>query len=331
MAGFNRSQPLSDFNVLETQDVDEARATMTSLYGDLTLTPLSQSASFALRLNAAPVGRLLISSMRWEAPIEAHSPALDGCFDFCVALYGAAETRIGRRTINFVGSHGGVLSPTHPMHCRNAGALIALNVKVPSALAEAQVRALTGNEIGEPLDFDPHMAMQREVAGTWRLLRHLVAELERNPSLLGNPLVMERYADTLLTSFITSQPNNYSPRLRREAQPAEPRYVRLIEEYLEAHCNQPITARDLAEVAGVSVSALYAGFKRHRGCAPLKFLEEIRLHRVRDALLMGLPGTTVKEVGLRWGFNSPSGLSRAYGRRFGETPSETLRRAAKRQ
>ena len=83
-------QPLSDFNVLETQNVDEARATMTSLYGDLTLTPLSQIASFALRLNAAPVGRLLISSMRWESPIEAHSPALDGCFDFCVALYGAA-------------------------------------------------------------------------------------------------------------------------------------------------------------------------------------------------------------------------------------------------
>jgi AraC-like DNA-binding protein len=46
---------------------------------------------------------------------------------------------------------------------------------------------------------------------------------------------------------------------------------------------------------------------------------------------MGLPGTTVKEVGLRWGFSSPSGLSRAYGRRFGETPSETQRRATRRQ
>jgi AraC-like DNA-binding protein len=208
---------------------------------------------------------------------------------------------------------------------------LSLNVKVPSTLAEAQVRALTGREISQPLDFTPPMPLEGEVACTWRLVHHLVAELERNPSLLGNPLVMERYADALLTSFITSQPNNYSQWLRREALPAEPRYVRLIEEYLEAHCDQPITARDLAEIAGVSVSALYAGFKRHRGCAPLKFLEEIRLRRVRDTLLMGLPGTTIKEVGLRWGFNSPSGLSRAYGRRFGESPSETLRRAAKRQ
>ena len=223
------------------------------------------------------------------------------------------------------------MSPIHPMETKTPAGLLSLCVKVPRSLAESQVQALTGKDINEPLDFEPSMPLQGELASVWGLVRHFAAELERNPSLLGNPLVMERYADTLLTHFITSQPNNYSPWLRRETLPAEPRYVRLVEEYLEAHCDQPITARDLAEIAGVSMSALYAGFKRHRGCAPLKFLEEIRLHRVRDALLLGLPGTTVKETGLRWGFNNPGRLSRAYGRQFGETPSETLRRAAKRQ
>jgi hypothetical protein len=68
MAELTGTQPLSLFNVLETQEVDEARATMTGLYGDLTLAPLRQSSSFSLRVNAAPVGRLLISSIYWEKP-----------------------------------------------------------------------------------------------------------------------------------------------------------------------------------------------------------------------------------------------------------------------
>ena len=304
---------------------------MVGIYGDLNLNPLGRSDSFGLRLNAAPLGRLLITSMRWDGGIEAQSPALDGCFDFCAALSGAGEARIGRRAVGFAGYNGVVLSPVHPMHCKNEAALSALNVGIPSDLAETHIRSLTGKDLGEPLDFDPEMRLDGRVASSWRLVHHIIGELERNPSLLSNPLVAERFSETLLTSLLCSQPSNYSEWLQRDALPAEPRYIRLIEEYLEAHCDQPITSRELAGVAGVSVSALYAGFKRHRGCAPLKFLEEIRLRRVRDALLLGSPGTSIKEVGLRWGFSSPSRLSQAYGRRFGETPSETLRRVTKKQ
>lgn len=323
-------QPLSSFQVLATEDVDAARAAMASIYGDVRLDPVGRSSSFSMSLNAAPVGPLLITSHQWTEGVDASSPFLDGCFDFCSVLHGAGDVRIGGRAVACTPQRGVVMAPIHPMQTKGTGGMLSLNVKVPSTLAEAHARALTGREISEPLNFEAEMSLQGEIASVWGLVRYLAAELERNPSLLGNPLVMERFADTMLTSFLTNQPNNYSQWLQREALPVEPRYVRLIEEYLEAHCDQPMTARGLAEVAGVSVSALYAGFKRHRGCAPLKFLEEIRLRRVRDALLMGLPGATVKEVGLRWGFSTPSGLSRAYGRRFGETPSETLQRAAKR-
>jgi AraC-like DNA-binding protein len=323
-------QPLSNFKALETDDVDAALATMAGIYGDVTMNPVGRNSPFSLILNAVPLGPLVMTSHQWEAGVNASAPGLDGSFEFGSVVKGRGDVRVGRRTLDCTPEHGFVLAPIHPMDIKTTEG-ISLNVKVSRTVAEAHVRALTGKEIGEPLDFEPEMPLQGEVASVWGLVRHLAAELDRNPRLLSNPLVIARYADTLLTSFITSQPNNYSQWLRREALPAEPRYVRIVEEYLESHCDQPITARDLVEVAGVSMSALYAGFKRHRGCAPLKFLEELRLRRVRDALLTGLPGMTIKDVGLRWGFSSSSGLSRAYGRRFGETPSETLRRAAKRQ
>jgi AraC-like DNA-binding protein len=323
-------QPLSNFTVLETDDLDGARAAIATIYGDVTLNPVGRNGSFSTSLSAVPVGPLLITAHVWGQGVDASAPRLDESFEFCSVIQGRADVRVGRCALDCTPERGCVLAPIHPMTITTKKGM-SLNVKVPGTVAEAQVRALTGNEIHEPLDFEPEMPLQGEVAGVWGLVRYLAAELERNPSLLGNPLIMERFADTLLTYFLTSQPSNYSQGLRREALPTEPRYVRLVEEYLEAHCDQPVTARDLAEVSGVSMSALYAGFKRHRSCPPLDFLNQIRLRRVRDALLMGPPGTTVKEVGLRWGFNNPSRLSRAYGRRFGETPSETLRRAAKRQ
>ena len=68
------------------------------------------------------------------------------------------------------------------------------------------------------------------------------------------------------------------------------------------------------------MNALYAGFKRHRGCTPLQFLKGIRLDRVRDQLLTEPPGTTVKEIALRWGFSHLGRFSGDYARRFGETP-----------
>ncbi len=66
-------QPLSKFNILSSENVDEARSTMAGIYGDLKLDPLGRSDSFGLRLSAAPLGRLLITSMRWEGGIRVHT------------------------------------------------------------------------------------------------------------------------------------------------------------------------------------------------------------------------------------------------------------------
>lgn len=330
MAAWLGDQPLADFTVLETDDIDAARSAMTAIYGDVALNPATTGSSFSLRLNAVPLGRLLITSHRWESGVTAHSPALDGCFDFCSALAGVAESRIGRRAADCSPGHAIVMAPIHPMDCRVSEGMVSLCLKVPVGLVEAHARALTGKDIGEPLDFDPDMPLEGQVASCWRLVHYVVGELERNPGLMSNPLVREHFSETLLTSFLCSQRSNYSQWLQREPHAAEPRYVRKIEEYLDAHCDQPITARDLAEIAGVSMSALYAGFKRHRGVPPLEFLKQIRLHRVRDALLTAPPGTTVSEIASRWGFNHLGRFSGDYGRQFGETPSETFARAANR-
>lgn len=322
------SQPLTQYNVLETDDIDAAGAKLSEVYGEVILAPIGHGNEFALRLNAAPLGRLTIISMLWNSGFEARSPHLDGCFDFCSGHSGGGEIRIGGKAVDINPRQGAVMSPVDPMQCQANERLVSLNVKVPQNTAEAHLRALTGNDIARPLDFESEMRLDGHVAGAWRLLHYVVSELERDPSLLSNPLVKERFSDTLLTSLLCSQPHNYSHLLQKAPHAAEPAHLRRVEEYVESHCDQPITAELLAKVAGISVSALYAGFKRHREYTPLDFLKQMRLRAVRDALLVATSGTTVTSTASRWGFTHLGRFSRDYQANFGELPSETLRRAS---
>jgi transcriptional regulator GlxA family with amidase domain len=193
----------------------------------------------------------------------------------------------------------------------------------------AHLQALIGQELSEPLEFDAAIDLRDEkLASLCRMVRFVAAEIEYSESSILSPLVCERYSEALITGFLLNQPHNYSRLLQGKTGAAEPQYVRKVEEYLRANCASPITSSELAAISGVSVSALYAGYKKARGCSPLEFLKEIRLHRVRDDLLTATPGMTVKEVALRWGFNHLGRFSREYARRFGEMPLETLRRGA---
>jgi transcriptional regulator GlxA family with amidase domain len=59
----------------------------------------------------------------------------------------------------------------------------------------------------------------------------------------------------------------------------------------------------------------------------MEFLKRSRLRRTREQLLAASAGTTVREVALRWGFSHLGRFSADYQQTFGESPSQTLRRA----
>ena len=85
---------------------------------------------------------------------------------------------------------------------------------------------------------------------------------------------------------------------------------------------------DVAEAAGVSVRTLQAGFHEHLDNSPTSYIRDLRLDRAHADLLEGDPyaGPQVTDVALRWGFSHFGRFAALYRRRFGERPSETLRR-----
>jgi AraC-like DNA-binding protein len=208
-------------------------------------------------------------------------------------------------------------------------ATTGLGINVAAEVVERRVTALTGQELHESLEFEPSMTLDGPVGGVWRFASYVANEINRDVSLLSNVLLMEQFSETLLNSLLFTQPHNYSAVLNRQARASGPNYVRLAEEYLESHCDEPITVEQLAQVTGASVSALYAGFRRYRAFTPMQFLKQCRLRRARDQLLAAPVGTTVREVALRCGFSHLGRFSADYQRAFDESPSETLRQSSR--
>ena len=323
-------QPLSHHRIFASDQVDEIRHNLISFYNDsaIRLDPAKGHRVLSHELFAVPLGGIMLTSLTWPQGCDADAPCLDDTFDFCTPLQGTAEISVGNEKVIFDENCGVVLSPSRSMCVQAGDDNVHLNVKVPRPLIEAQLRALTGRELEKPLEFEPAMKYTRgQLAGLWRFVRFLADEIDRDDSLLSNRLVRERYSEALLAGLLYAQPNTYSKYLHDSPDHVEPRYVRLVEEYLEAHCHEPHSARDFVAVAGVSASALYAAFRRHRGYTPSEFLKNVRLRRVRDELIRASsPAATVKQIASRWGFNHLGRFSKEYQLRYGESPSQTLRR-----
>jgi len=81
-------------------------------------------------------------------------------------------------------------------------------------------------------------------------------------------------------------------------------------------------------VAGVSPRTLQRQFRDFRGKAPGAELRDIRFQCARRSLLQGLPDAKVMDIAMRSGFQHFGRFSTEYRRRYGETPSETMKRQA---
>jgi AraC-like DNA-binding protein/TolB-like protein len=106
-----------------------------------------------------------------------------------------------------------------------------------------------------------------------------------------------------------------------------PRDLKKAIERLEAEPERQWRLCDLAVLCGVSPRTLQKHFRLFLGSTPHTFLRELRFDRARQELLVGCDETRVTEIATRYGFDHFGRFASEYRRRYGETPSTTLRRA----
>ncbi|WP_407155911.1 helix-turn-helix domain-containing protein [Bradyrhizobium sp. STM 3557] len=108
----------------------------------------------------------------------------------------------------------------------------------------------------------------------------------------------------------------------------QPRSVRRALQAMRADLERHWTIGELAKIAGVSARTLQRQFHACYDKSPQSVLRDIGFERARQELLRGGAEDKVMDVALRCGFGHYGRFAVDYRRRFGETPSQTLKRRA---
>jgi AraC-like DNA-binding protein/tetratricopeptide (TPR) repeat protein len=108
----------------------------------------------------------------------------------------------------------------------------------------------------------------------------------------------------------------------------QPRTVRRALEAMHANVGHRWTIKELASIAGTSGRTLQRQFLAFLGKTPHAALRDIGFEQARRELLLGLSGGRIMDVAARSGFPHLGRFAVEYRRRYGETPSQTVKRQA---
>jgi AraC-like DNA-binding protein/tetratricopeptide (TPR) repeat protein len=104
--------------------------------------------------------------------------------------------------------------------------------------------------------------------------------------------------------------------------------VRRALDAMRANVERDWSIHSLADIAGISSRTLQRQFQAFLGKTPLAALRDMRFERARRELLKGSPDATVIDIALGCGLTHSGRFSVDYRRRYGETPTQTLKRQA---
>ena len=244
-----------------------------------------------------------------------------------VALVGQGTKRfaLGDRVYDYQAGQYLIASVDMPVtayFCQASPELPGLGVGLtlhPSAIAELLLQATPGDlpELGP--DTPPGLAVSTAPAELVEAFVRLVRLLDRprDISVLA-PLIKREILWRLITGdqgAIVRQfglPDSGLSHIARAVQ------------WIRDHYAEPFRVEEVAQRAGMSVSAFHRNFQAVTAMSPIQFRKQIRLQQAR-LLLAADPGD-IAGVSRRVGYESPAQFSREYRRQFGGPPSRDAAR-----
>jgi transcriptional regulator GlxA family with amidase domain len=139
-------------------------------------------------------------------------------------------------------------------------------------------------------------------------------------------LVQRELRNGLVGLLLTGLTHEHSGALAAPSAAPAPAHVKRVEDFLRANPERETSVNDLAAVAGISLRALQDGFRRFRNTTLTEAIRDARLAYWRKLLETPSHGAGVGTLALAAGLSHLGRSAALYYKRYGETPSETLRR-----
>jgi AraC-like DNA-binding protein len=317
---------LARHTLVDTGSPEEARQEIGRIFCPHFLSPRDRAAAgFHAVHRSAQFGEFSLNVVSYGAEVEIDPGELSRFFLLQIPLAGSAVVRCGTETALASPGHGAsLLSPTLPTRMRWSDGCDKLIVLVDRRAMQRTGESLAGKSLGS-IEF----ATGVDTANLFgRLLtnhvRLMVEAAELDDGTHGEYL--RRLGEDLSVLLLSSLRHSQRAALEAPTPPAATGAVARAELWVRANVERSFSVADIATAAGTSLRSLQDGVRRQRGTTLSQMIETIRLERFREVLADPHGDATVTEIAGQVGIGHLGRAAAAYRRRYGEAPSQTLKR-----
>ncbi|MGX1309426.1 AraC-like DNA-binding protein [Amorphus suaedae] len=335
MTVLNPPQPFSAHAAVEGASPGLARRHVARFFRTHDLTTATDLPGF--RHSHASVGGLSLNHLTYGTETVIGMPPLRDFYMLQWTLEGAATYR--QEGLEQTVRAGGlfVVNPDRRTEKTWDASCTQLIVRLDRSLLDTAVAGWRAEETGrmpeadrtalEPVLFAPSPTVEEaRTASLFAFLRALAGDARAGDVGWAHPRLAERAGAVLADLMLTALDHSAGGWLIH-AGSARPQALSRAEEFIKVHAREPLRLDDIAEAAGVRPRTLHKAFQHHLGLTPIAYVRQVRLDLARrDLMEAARSGRTVTDVATDCGFDHLSKFAGSYKARYGESPSETVRR-----
>jgi AraC-like DNA-binding protein len=311
-----RPAALRSNRAFQSRDVDFTRDQISQILQPHLLTPIAKSQGRDFYTDHIGVGDLGIGAIHFGAMnVEVTEFADYHLILACLAGNARIVTDDWERDIG--ANKAAIIAPGSFMRAEFSSDCEQLFIRIPT-------NAIRAHSPYRQLEFLNEIDLNDTKMAPFIAQVAQICTLEATTTLLHEDPLVRREFERLLVCLLLAGQAHRDKAKRLEFQVA-PKAVRRAEAFIRANSSSPISLSDIARAADVPTRTLLDSFKRFRDTSPMQHLRNVRLEDARGLLQSG-KGAQITEVAFGAGFSHLGRFASAYAERFGELPSETLRR-----
>lgn len=316
--------------ISHTQSIHTANQCLNYIIGPHELVDLSQDQPLNFSFQGEKIGGIIMGELIYGKDVIFKTQHGSDMHYYCITRPKIGSPRFRQQDSHFEANHANaaIVSPFDKFEIEIAENCVQSFVSISKPLLEMTLAEMIGRPLDTPIHFEHIMRGEnRHIQAWWNLLSYFssYAQFDIDFSALM-PEIKPDFEKMVAKALLFAQPHNYSHLLNQHDEQA-PEYLKRAVQFIHQNIHHPLRIDDIEYAAGVSKQKLSKAFRERLQISPNAYIRYYRLKCIYQELAHAKDKQNITTIAMKWGVNHLGRFSLEYKQQFGESPSDTVRKA----
>lgn len=322
-----QTNPLSNHNLLISKDLYETEQQVGKLIWPHHMYADHLNRDLDARLDGLALEDMGLFYLRYGADVQIDAGEISDYYLIQTALSGKALIINGSMEAQAKQGFTTLISPRGSTRINMDSDCSYLVLMLKRQAVEKQLTHQLDSVLKAPILFDLQATTAKQSLAIQQTVGYLCRQYNELSAQLRSPSIARQFADLAISLVLNTWHHNYTDKLDMATATPLPWHVRKAIDFIQANIADGLSLQTIAQEVGVSGRTLQKGFNHFLQQTPSEYIRSLKLNRVHQSLLTASPQNhSVTSIMLQYGISDQGRFANLYKKRFGELPSETLRR-----